>query len=238
MTRIISGIAGSRQLTSPAKATRPTSDRIREAIFNRLAARDLVDNSRVLDLYAGTGALALEAVSRGAIYAAMVERDGQAAAVCVKNNTMIQKAMEKEGFYDQVTRVVNKSVTSFLASDALEYDVVFIDPPYQISNEEVAADLVALVPRLSKDAVIMLERSSRSGLVDLPPELALDEEKNYGDTNVYWIVRAENAEAKPKAKAVKKVKAEAVDAAEPAKPKVKAEPKAKAVKKVKAETAE
>ena len=57
MTRIIGGIAGSRQLTSPAKATRPTSDRIRESIFNRLASRDLLDKANVLDLYAGTGAL-------------------------------------------------------------------------------------------------------------------------------------------------------------------------------------
>ncbi|MEO0027605.1 MAG: hypothetical protein RL716_936 [Actinomycetota bacterium] len=189
MTRIIGGIAGSRQLASPAKSTRPTSDRIREAIFNRLDARDMVDNKRVLDLYAGTGALALESISRGALYAAMVERDGKAAAVCVKNNHMVQKAMEKEGFYDQVTRVVNKAVQSFLAADTLEYDVVFIDPPYEISNEEVTADLTALVPRLAQDAIVMLERSSRSGMVELPSELELDEEKNYGDTTVYWIVR-------------------------------------------------
>jgi 16S rRNA (guanine966-N2)-methyltransferase len=174
MTRIIGGIAGSRQLASPAKSTRPTSDRIREAIFNRLDARDMVDNKRVLD---------------GALYAAMVERDGKAAAVCVKNNHMVQKAMEKEGFYDQVTRVVNKAVQSFLAADTLEYDVVFIDPPYEISNEEVTADLTALVPRLAQDAIVMLERSSRSGMVELPSELELDEEKNYGDTTVYWIVR-------------------------------------------------
>jgi 16S rRNA (guanine966-N2)-methyltransferase len=189
MTRIIGGIAGSRQLASPAKSTRPTSDRIREAIFNRLDARDMVDNKRVLDLYAGTGALALESISRGALYAAMVERDGKAAAVCVKNNQMVQKAMEKEGFYDQVTRVVNKSVQSFLATDTLEYDVVFIDPPYEISNEEVTGDLEALVPRLAQDAIVMLERSSRSGMAELPSELELDEEKNYGDTTVYWIVR-------------------------------------------------
>ena len=66
MTRIIGGVAGSRKLTSPAKATRPTSDRIRESIFNRLDARNLVEDAAVLDLYAGTGALALEAASRGA----------------------------------------------------------------------------------------------------------------------------------------------------------------------------
>ena len=189
MTRIISGIAGSRQLASPAKSTRPTSDRIREAIFNRLQARDLVDNKRVLDLYAGTGALALESISRGASYAMMVERDGQASAVCVKNSQMIQKAMEKEGFFDQVTKVANKAVTSFLSTDTLEYDVVFIDPPYEITNEEVAANLVALVPRLAKNATVMQERSSRTGMPELPAELELDEEKSYGDTTVFWLSR-------------------------------------------------
>lgn len=189
MTRIIGGIAGSRQLASPAKATRPTSDRIRESIFNRLAARDLIEGARVLDLYAGTGALALEAISREAASAMMVERDGKAAAVCVTNANTIQKALEKEGFYDQMTKVANKSVVNFLASDNGEYDLVFIDPPYDISNDEVAQNLTDLLPRLGKNAVIMLERSSRTGSVALPTELELDEEKNYGDTNVYWLVR-------------------------------------------------
>lgn len=189
MTRIIGGIAGSRQLTSPAKSTRPTSDRIREAIFNRLEARDLIDKARVLDLYAGTGALALEAISRGANYAMLVERDGKAAAVCVKNAQMIQKALEKEGFFDPITKVANKAVSSFLNMDALEYDLVFIDPPYEISNDEVAQNLRDLIPRLSKNAVVMVERSSRTGAVELPVELELDEEKNYGDTNIYWLNR-------------------------------------------------
>lgn len=187
MTRIIGGIAGSRQLNSPAKVTRPTSDRIREAVFNRLAARDLVDAARVLDLYAGTGALALEAISRGAKSGVLVERDGKAAAVCVKNSQLIQKALEKEGYQDSSVKVVNKSVASFLATDNGEYDLVFIDPPYEISNQEVSENLIALVDRLAKNAVVMVERSSRSGLLDLPMGLQLTEEKNYGDTNIYWL---------------------------------------------------
>ncbi|MEY4971432.1 MAG: hypothetical protein RLZZ404_358, partial [Actinomycetota bacterium] len=130
MTRIIGGIAGSRQLTSPAKVTRPTSDRIRESIFNRLASRDRLDNEKVLDLYAGTGALALEAISRGAISAMLVERDGKAAAVCIKNCQLVQKALEKEGFFEAVTKVANKSVQNFLNTDTAEYSLVFIDPPY------------------------------------------------------------------------------------------------------------
>ena len=187
MTRIIGGIAGSRQLTSPAKATRPTSDRIRESIFNRLASRDLIDKANVLDLYAGTGALALEALSRGANLVVLVEKDGKAAAVCNQNVTLIIKALEKEGFFDSVAKVIHKPVATFLNTDTAEYDLVFIDPPYEVANEEVIQNLVALTPRLAKDAVIMLERSSRSATLDLPDELELDEEKSYGDTVVYWL---------------------------------------------------
>ena len=187
MTRIIGGLAGSRQLTSPAKVTRPTSDRIRESIFNRLASRDLLDGARVLDLYAGTGALALEAISRGAISAMLVERDGKAAAVCIKNSQLVQKALEKEGFFEAVTKVANKSVQNFLNTDGGEYDLVFIDPPYEVVNEEVIQNLEALLPRLTKDAVVIVERSSRSEALTIPAGLEIDEEKSYGDTVVYWL---------------------------------------------------
>jgi 16S rRNA (guanine966-N2)-methyltransferase len=189
MTRIIGGIAGSRQLTSPAKATRPTSDRIRESIFNRLASRDLLDGSRVLDLYAGTGALALEAISRGAISSVLVEKDGKAAAVCNKNAALIQKALEKEGFFDPVTKVVHKPVSSFLGTDTAEYSLVFIDPPYEVSNDEVVENLTALLPRLAKDAVVMVERSTRSAALEIPTGFVLDEEKSYGDTQIYWLLK-------------------------------------------------
>ena len=189
MTRIIGGIAGSRQLVSPAKATRPTSDRIRESIFNRLASRDRLDGAKVLDLYAGTGALALEAISRGAISAMLVERDGKAAAVCIKNCHLIQKALEKEGFFEALTKVANKSVQSFLNTDTGEYSLVFIDPPYEIANQEVEENLAGLMPRLSADAIVMVERSSRSATLQIPHGLELDEEKSYGDTVVYWLTK-------------------------------------------------
>ena len=189
MTRIIGGIAGSRQLTSPAKATRPTSDRIRESVFNRLASRDRLDGARVLDLYAGTGALALEAISRGAISAVLVEKDGKAAAVCNSNAQLIQKALEKEGFFDPVTKVAHKAVSSFLSTDTGEYDLVFIDPPYEVSNAEVIENLDALIPKLAKDAIVMVERSSRSESIAIPAGLKLDEEKSYGDTVICWLIK-------------------------------------------------
>jgi len=187
MTRIIGGIAGSRKLTSPAKATRPTSDRIRESVFNRLAAFELIEDTRVLDLYAGTGALALEALSRGAKSAVLVEKDGKAAAVCNQNALLIKKALEKEGFFDSLCQVVHKPVASFLKANSDEFDLVFIDPPYDVPNDEVAQNLVDLVPLLSQEATVMLERSSRSQEIVLPDELQLIEQKNYGDTNIFWL---------------------------------------------------
>jgi 16S rRNA (guanine966-N2)-methyltransferase len=186
MTRIIGGIAGSRKLVSPAKTTRPTSDRIRESLFSKLEARDLLESSHVLDLYAGTGALALEAVSRGASVAWMVERDGKAAAVCVANARLVQKALQDEEL-EAETKVVNKSVAAMLAGEAsTRFDIVFIDPPYEVTNEEVTANLKALEAHLNADAVVVVERSSRSGAMSAPDYLKFDEEKSYGDTVLYF----------------------------------------------------
>ncbi|NDH64885.1 MAG: 16S rRNA (guanine(966)-N(2))-methyltransferase RsmD [Microbacteriaceae bacterium] len=187
MTRIIGGIAGSRKLASPAKATRPTSDRIRESIFSRLDSRDALDGARVLDLYAGTGALALEAISRGAVLAHMVERDGKAAAVCVANAKSVQKAITEEDF-EAETKVINKSVQSFLAAPTeSNFTIVFIDPPYEIDNDEVVSNLDALLPILNPEALVAVERSSRSEKPEFPLKYELVDEKNYGDTIVYWL---------------------------------------------------
>jgi len=189
MTRIIGGIAGSIKLVSPAKPTRPTSDRIREAIFNRLEAQDAISGLSVLDLYAGTGALALEAISRGADRAMMVEKDSKAAAVCIKNSLLVQKALEKAG-ESAGTKVVNKSVSSFLSS-ATEYqatfDLVFIDPPYEISNSEITENLEQLLPLLKPEAIVVVERSSRSGEFANPGMYQKENQKNYGDTEIFWF---------------------------------------------------
>ena len=186
MTRIIAGLAGSLKLASPAKTTRPTSDRIRESIFSRLEARDLLEGARVVDLYAGTGALALEAASRGAALAWMVERDGKAAAVCVTNLKSVAKALLK----DEVEfdgKVINKSVSAFLTSPGInELDLVFIDPPYEVGNAEVVENLETLKPLL-KDATIVVERSSRTEEPAWPAGYTLDDTKSYGDTVTYWL---------------------------------------------------
>ena len=187
MTRIIAGIAGSLKLASPAKTTRPTSDRIRESIFSRLESRDELEGANVLDLYAGTGALALESASRGASAVRLVERDGKAAAVCVTNLKLVTKALEKEEI-ELDGKVINKSVHSFLESTPeLKFDLVFIDPPYEIGNDEITANLTELQKHLKENASVVVERSSRDQQPEFPSYYSLNDTKSYGDTVIYWL---------------------------------------------------
>jgi 16S rRNA (guanine966-N2)-methyltransferase len=189
MTRIIGGIAGSLKLQGPAKTTRPTADRIRESIFNRLESRDLIDAAKVLDLYAGTGGLALEALSRGAENAVLVEANGKAAAVCGANAKLVQKALVPKGDDSPPPEVlvVAKPVKTYLAATTDDFDLVFIDPPYEVTNDEVTENLTDLLPRLTKNATVVLERSSRGEAPKIPAGYQLDESKAYGDTVIHWI---------------------------------------------------
>ncbi|MEN9753591.1 MAG: hypothetical protein RL670_1282, partial [Actinomycetota bacterium] len=150
MTRIIGGVAGSLKLQAPAKTTRPTADRVRESIFNRLESRDALVGVRVLDLYAGTGALALEALSRGAASAVLVEANGKAAAVCLANAKLVEKSLISNGadVAQPAARVVAKPVKNYLASADGQFDLVFIDPPYELGNDELTENLTALLPHL------------------------------------------------------------------------------------------
>jgi 16S rRNA (guanine966-N2)-methyltransferase len=185
MTRIIAGFAGSLTLAVPPFGTRPTSDRVREAIFSALDARGALDGARVLDLYAGSGALGLEAASRGATHVTLVDTGAAASKVLASNVAKVRRAAPKGAVPDAV--VSSQPVQSFLRGSAGTFDVVFLDPPYELAGLELVHNLEALVPRLAADAVVIAERSSR----DLPPEwpdgLELDRRKDYGDTALYWL---------------------------------------------------
>ncbi len=189
MTRIISGFAGSLTLLVPKSGTRPTSDRVREAIFSALDARDALTGTRVLDLYAGSGALGLEAASRGARVVTLVENSFAAAQLCRKNGDAVKKSEPRRVSENQellTVKVSSQAVTSFLASTPDGFDVVFIDPPYDLSDTELAQNLAALAPLLADDALVIVERSSRSPEPVWGSGLELDRRKDYGDTTVWY----------------------------------------------------
>jgi 16S rRNA (guanine966-N2)-methyltransferase len=186
MTRIIGGIAGSRVLASPAKLTRPTSDRIRESIFSRLDALNLIENAKVLDLYAGTGALGLEAASRLAQSVVLVENHRQALGGIIQNIKMVKSALSKENL-DCDIRAEGTTSLNYLTKTTEVFDLVFIDPPYEVPNAEITQLLEALMTKLTASATVILERSSRDDSPALPVGLSLDDTKNYGDTVIYWL---------------------------------------------------
>lgn len=181
MTRIIAGLAGSLTLVVPDAGTRPTSDRVRESLFGALESADLVGDAVVLDLYAGSGALALEAISRGAARADLVEKSPRAAVVAERNAGAVGRAVP-----DARIRVHRTGADAFLRSSAETYDLVFIDPPYGLGDGELEATLALLPPRLRAGAVVIVERASRSSEPALPPGLAVERSKTYGDTTLWW----------------------------------------------------
>ena len=140
--RISAGLARGRKLSVPPEGVRPTSVRIREAIFNALAARGLVEGAVVVDLFAGTGAMAIEAVSQGAAGGVLVDRDAEAAKVARQN-------IESCGFTDQLA-VKQVGASTFLervaASDEHRFDLGFCDPPYGYSSYGDLLDLARVAP--------------------------------------------------------------------------------------------
>jgi 16S rRNA (guanine966-N2)-methyltransferase len=185
VTRIIAGIARGRRLKVPKSGTRPTSDRVRESIFSSL---DHVlgswDGRSVLDLYAGTGALAFEALSRGASRAVTVESDAEACAT-IRDNA---------GHTGLPADVVRADVTSWIdRRPGLRFDVVFLDPPYEVEIAAVSTVLARLVDAavLNDGAVVVVEYSSRSAAPIFPSGFGEVADRRFGDTSVsraVWYV--------------------------------------------------
>ena len=184
MTRIIAGFAGSLGLSVPKSGTRPTSDRVREAIFSALESRDAIAGSVVFDLYAGSGALGLEAASRGASEVVLVERAKAAADVCRRNADAVLRAAGRSARLR--VRVVVRPVASFLETSAPGVDLAFIDPPYDLGEPELARDLELLAPLLTDHAVVVVERSSRSPEPAWPAGIVPERRRDYGETTLWW----------------------------------------------------
>jgi 16S rRNA (guanine966-N2)-methyltransferase len=182
MARIIGGDAGGRRIRTPTgDATRPTSDRVREALFSAVdAALGSLHGLRFLDLYAGSGAVGLEARSRGAGVATLVERDRRAAAVIRDNVRALGLT--------QVEVLVSSTASVLARPPRAPYDVVFLDPPYAVSNDDVAAALTALCAFdwLTPQALVVVERSSRGPELGWPTGLTGQRRKKYGETTLWY----------------------------------------------------
>ena len=151
---------------------------------------DAIDGARVLDLYAGSGALGLEAWSRGAQRVDLVEISRSASGVVSRNAGVVAKAMGGT----LAAKVHQSTVRAYLSRAQGPFDLVFTDPPYDLDDAAMTADLVALTPLLSDEAVVVIERGKRATPPDLDAAgLALLREKTYGDTRVWWAEPAGSA---------------------------------------------
>jgi len=179
VTRIVGGVAGGRRLAvPPGRRTRPTPDRVREAVFSTLASlRGDLTGTRVLDLYAGTGALGLEALSRGAAHVLFVESDPRVVATLRANVASVD--------------LPGAEVTAERAERAIErppdapYDIAFLDPPYRLSVDRLVAVIRGLGERwLAPDAAVVVERSSREPEFPWPEAFSPVRDRSYGEVRI------------------------------------------------------
>lgn len=187
MARIIAGEAGSLPLEVPQGPTRPTSDRVREAIFSALASRIDFTGLKVLDLFAGSGALGLEALSRGAHTLTAVDSHRAACKAIRTNAQRLEKALTRPVSIDVRCQSVSAALST-LPGDA-SIDLVFIDPPYEQPSEEIVEILNALDSLLHPEATIVVERSIHTPEPHWPESLTLVGTKTYGDTRVFTLSR-------------------------------------------------
>jgi 16S rRNA (guanine966-N2)-methyltransferase len=183
VARVIAGEAGGRRLAVPdGRDTRPTSDRAREGLFSTIVSMlGSLAGTRVLDLYAGSGAVGLEALSRGAGHVLLVEQGARATRVIRENI----EAIGLPGAVlaaDRVERVLARG------PEGSRYDVVFADPPYAVTEPEVLAVQRALLDSgwLAPDAVLVVERSTRSPSMNWVDGVTADRSRHYGETTLWY----------------------------------------------------
>lgn len=185
MTRVIAGSAGGRRLAvPPGTGTRPTSDRMREGLFSTWESLHGLAAARVLDLYAGSGAVGLEALSRGADHALLVETDPKAAQ-SIRDNIKavgLPGAEFRSGKAEQVIAA---------RAGGEPYDIVFLDPPYAVGHDDLREILLTLRSNgwLTDDALVTVERSTRSGAFPWPEGFEPLRSRKYGEGTL-WYGRA------------------------------------------------
>lgn len=183
MSRVVAGTLGGRRITMPpGRGTRPTSDRVREALFSTLATLVDLDGCRFADLYAGSGAVGIEALSRGASHVLFVERDPRTARVLRGNLA----ALGLLGAAELVVAPVERAVVGHAPADP--YQVIFADPPYELADAGLAAVLRELVRGgwIAPDGVVVLERGTRSGPPGWVQGLTGSHSRRYGETTLWY----------------------------------------------------
>ncbi len=177
--RIIAGEAKGRRLAAPRSGTRPFTGRAKEAVFSSLHAR--IAGAAVLDLYAGSGSLGLEALSRGADSAVFVEQDRNAVAVLASN----VEAVDLGG------TIVRREVGAFLQRNRHSYDLVFVDPPYAFDDREVERVLDLITNRITDQGTVVLHRRF-GGTAPESDNLRCTDRRRYGDSEI-WIFEKEQS---------------------------------------------
>ncbi|MEU0371769.1 16S rRNA (guanine(966)-N(2))-methyltransferase RsmD [Streptomyces sp. NPDC006283] len=194
MTRVIAGAAGGRRLAvPPGTGTRPTSDRAREGLFSSWESQlGALAGIRIADLYAGSGAVGLEALSRGAAHALLVEADARAARV-VRENV---RALGLPGAEVRTGRA-EQIVTG--PAPAAPYDVVFLDPPYDVTDDDLGEILLTLRRQgwLAADALVTVERSTRGGEFKWPQGFVPLRARRYGEGTLWYGRAASTCEDAP-----------------------------------------
>lgn len=185
MSRIITGqVAGRRLAPVKGEQTRPTTDRVKEALFSRLESWDVIAGARVLDLFAGSGALGLEAASRGAATVTFVDKSPVAFAALSTNVDALAPDLQTT-----LSRH-RQSAATFLSGVQPEvFDLVLVDPPYDFTDEQINELLPAIARALAPDGVIMIERGKRSTQPAWPEPLSGLKPRNYGETVLYFAER-------------------------------------------------
>lgn len=179
MTRIIAGSLGGRRIETPkGDGTRPTSDRVREALFSALESElGSLEGLEVLDLFAGSGALGLEALSRGAARATFVESDRRAAAT-------IRRNIDALGLTNATVQPIKAASFVTRAHDS-QFDLVFIDPPYALVTQTVTGLVSMLKEQTAGEALFVVERATRDPF-EWPTGLVALRHKAYGETTLWY----------------------------------------------------